>query len=106
MAGAPPSVYYFEATRRTKRDAAYGISIRGWIRQGAAGGWTAVGVDGRVLAEDSGLVPMMTPLGVFRLSGRVYWVARVTGYEDTTFAIYDTTPTVPRAVITADAGGC
>jgi hypothetical protein len=107
IAETGPVIYYFEATKRAKlsNELPYGTSVTGWLVKGNTG-WASFDVEGRVLAEDSALVPMRFPLGLFRLGQQMYWLVGLAGYESWATAIFEVTPTGVRQVTIADGGGC
>ena len=107
VSASGPVVYYFEATKRLPINRALGVSVAGWLtRSSARGPWTAFDVSGRVLSRDSAPVPVRTPIGLFRVLGRVYWLMRITDYEGSDTTLYDVSAAGTREILTTGGGGC
>jgi len=100
-----PSLYYFEAQKQTtlKSGLLFGIKARGWLRRNGTT-WSAVGVTGAPFDEEG--LSSVTPLGIVRASGRVFWVSMITYYESMEFAIDEILPQGSRRLLRAGGGGC
>jgi hypothetical protein len=51
-------------------------------------------------------VPERTPIALFRLLGRVYWLMRITSYEGSDTSLFDVSTGGARELLTAMGSGC
>jgi hypothetical protein len=100
-----PSLYYFEAQKQTtlKSGVLFGIKARGWLRRNGAA-WSAVGVTGAPFDEEG--LSSVTPLGIVRATGRVFWVSMITYYESMDFGIDEIVPGGARRLLRSGGSGC
>jgi hypothetical protein len=100
-----PSLYYFEAQKQTtlKSGLLFGIKARGWLRRNGTT-WSAVGLTGAPFDEEG--LSSVTPLGIVRVTGRVFWVSLLTYYESMEFAIDEILPQGSRRLLRSGGGGC
>jgi hypothetical protein len=106
VSASGPVVYYFEATKRLPMNRSLGVSIAGWIARSTSGKWQAHDVAARTLERNSGPVPERTPIALFRVQGRVYWLMRIAAYEGTDTSLFDVSVGGAREVLTATGSGC
>ncbi len=101
------STYYFVASKTTKdsHGLAIGLAASGWLQRDAAGKWFAFDLKGHTVSEEAGPAGV-TPLGLFLLKGRTYWVVAEVGYESIGFAVFEITTGAARQIIVASGGGC
>jgi hypothetical protein len=103
-------VVYFEAHKAAAASLLRleGLTVRGWLVEGATGQWRASRVTGAlVTSESNGLgASWRVPLGSLRLGRRMFWVSAIAGYESLSYAIDEETPSGVREIIAVSAGGC
>jgi hypothetical protein len=105
VSGSGPTVYYFEATKRLPMNRSLGISLAGWIARSPHGSWQAHDVTGRAL-ERGAPVPERTPIALFRVLGRVYWLMHIAANEGSDTSLFDVSPGGALEVLTAIGSGC
>jgi hypothetical protein len=85
-----------------------GLTVRGWLVEGATGQWRASRLTGALVTSASnGLgASWRVPLGSLRLGRRMFWVSAIYGYESLGYAIDEVTPSDVREIIAVGAGDC
>jgi hypothetical protein len=105
-----PGVVYFEAHKAAAASLwqLEGLTVRGWLVEGATGQWRASRVTGALVTSASnGLgASWRVPLGSLRIGHRMFWVSAIYGYESLAYAIDEVTPSDVREIIAVGAGDC
>lgn len=109
--GEHPRIYYVEATRWYRL---LGQTSGDCATVGFATGWFArEGHEVRSLVTSVDLLPCnrmgatyMLPLGVMRLTGKLFWLAQFAGWNDERYVVVEIKPKTVEALVNAWGGSC
>jgi len=105
--GGSHRTYFVEGAREYKKNGACTVVVlvRGMVARDS-GKYSTEGLRLMLSACDRANASYMLPLGVLSVSGGVYWIAQISGWDRESYNIIDITPHSKAADRSAPGGGC